>query len=435
MAVNVNNIDANELHSAIATWSGFVYQGKIAIYHVIRLLIEDVNSHRYALQLDSLDDFAVIDNNGDILSLHQVKSERSDLYTNYVDAFNKLVERNIDYQANNAYFHLAVQNRMDADAIQAAHPTLFIYQYLNGNYYCALDEIDESIEALIRNYHTSLNLVELSTVQNIKAIRFRLEEMILKQVVGIHSENHKGNVTIREGAFYLTIPFEIFKTVLETDMAEWLTNEGYFIHLFKREINTCYQEYLLELAENNIVFDSEIEERLSKYLIHISSLDSDDILKFIRSIFPHRTFKLNSILDYGKVAPKEEELKDAFFLILKNITKDANMDKCKLSWQSPSKEVYVPSAIHSSDISRVSKQIIKNIIETDLAVAFESQKIITPSLNINSIYDIANNTNNIVRNDGDTNIDFDENESKRITRWQTVSLVSIENAKNELNND
>ncbi|NME66582.1 ABC-three component system protein [Flammeovirga aprica] len=424
MPTDVRNINAAELHSAMATWSGFVYQGKVAIYHVIRLLTEDVNATSYDLQLDSLDDFAILSNNT-ILSLHQVKSEKSNLYSNYREAFDKLEERIADFPAENAFFHLAVENRETVDTLQERHPNLEIYQYSNNNYYCGLDEIDELIESAIINYHTNIGREELSFHNNIKAIRYALEEMILKQVISIHAENHRGNRTIREGAFHLTIQFDSFTEKLNSDMAEWLVSELYFIHLFKSEMNSFYQEYLLDLAEDNIILDDTTKIRLSKYLIHISSLNQDDIQTFIRSIFPHRTFRLNSIADYGRVAPKEEEMKDAFFFILKEITQGACIDGFKVFWKCNDDNIFVPSAIESSNKKRVSKQIIKNIIDTDLEAGFEKQNIITANMGIENIVKESNLIKCIDIN----------SERNHLTSWVTTSLVTLEDAKNRLNHD
>ncbi|WP_034689047.1 hypothetical protein [Acinetobacter sp. 263903-1] len=48
--------------SAISSWGGFVYQGKIALFHSIKLLMdgsfEGKEVKKFALQLDSTDDFA-----------------------------------------------------------------------------------------------------------------------------------------------------------------------------------------------------------------------------------------------------------------------------------------------------------------------------------------------------------------------------------------
>jgi hypothetical protein len=48
-------------HTAITTWSGFIYQGKVAIYHVLQLIVNMKDGDELVLQLDSLDDFSILD--------------------------------------------------------------------------------------------------------------------------------------------------------------------------------------------------------------------------------------------------------------------------------------------------------------------------------------------------------------------------------------
>jgi hypothetical protein len=66
--------------SAISSWGGFVYQGKIALFHSIKLLMdgsfEGKEVKKFALQLDSTDDFAIYVD-GIAISIHQVKEKDS----------------------------------------------------------------------------------------------------------------------------------------------------------------------------------------------------------------------------------------------------------------------------------------------------------------------------------------------------------------------
>lgn len=56
-----NLIDPNDIHSAADIWNGFIYQGKVALYHVLKLINNDKdNVDGLHLQLDSLENFAII---------------------------------------------------------------------------------------------------------------------------------------------------------------------------------------------------------------------------------------------------------------------------------------------------------------------------------------------------------------------------------------
>ena len=47
--VNVSDEEASKYpHSAISTWSGFVYQGKVALYHCLKLINEGYSDSNYS---------------------------------------------------------------------------------------------------------------------------------------------------------------------------------------------------------------------------------------------------------------------------------------------------------------------------------------------------------------------------------------------------
>ena len=65
-------------HTAISTWGGYVYQGKIALFHTLKLLVDDrAQTRNHKLQLESADDFAILSQSNIHLSLHQVKAYKA----------------------------------------------------------------------------------------------------------------------------------------------------------------------------------------------------------------------------------------------------------------------------------------------------------------------------------------------------------------------
>ncbi|ANA73685.1 TPA: ABC-three component system protein [Pseudomonas aeruginosa] len=73
---------------ASPSWSGFNYQGKVALYYALRLINAkpvgaDLSS--YSLMLESTEDFE-IQHDGDPVSFHQVKAYNSSTYSDYSDA-------------------------------------------------------------------------------------------------------------------------------------------------------------------------------------------------------------------------------------------------------------------------------------------------------------------------------------------------------------
>lgn len=64
-----------QINSAIGTWSGFIYQGLCGILVSLRMIASDrEGTAGYKLQLDGYEDFSILDDNDQIVSLHQCKS-------------------------------------------------------------------------------------------------------------------------------------------------------------------------------------------------------------------------------------------------------------------------------------------------------------------------------------------------------------------------
>ncbi|PSU46612.1 hypothetical protein C9J12_18045 [Photobacterium frigidiphilum] len=134
--------------SATSTWSGFVYQGKVGLYHSLKLLEQD-NSLKYSLQLDSLEDFSII-NNDFAISIHQVKAKLSKYRTSYLDAFKKVSDKsllNIVNQDTERFLHVTADID-DDDDYEDGKNKVCVYEY-GDNKYCKLSEIDGKIKETI----------------------------------------------------------------------------------------------------------------------------------------------------------------------------------------------------------------------------------------------------------------------------------------------
>lgn len=74
------NADNKVTHSAIGSWSGYIYQGRCAVYVVLNRILREYESNNnadqisgYLLYLDAYDDFSIHDENNQAISLHQCK--------------------------------------------------------------------------------------------------------------------------------------------------------------------------------------------------------------------------------------------------------------------------------------------------------------------------------------------------------------------------
>lgn len=73
---------------ASPSWSGFNYQGKVALYHTLKLINAkpvDTDLSSFSLMLESIEDFEIIIDKSPI-SFHQVKAYNENSYSSYSDA-------------------------------------------------------------------------------------------------------------------------------------------------------------------------------------------------------------------------------------------------------------------------------------------------------------------------------------------------------------
>lgn len=134
--------------SAISSWSGFVYQGKVALYHSLKLIYDD--DLDFELQLDSSDDFAIY-KNGKLHTAHQVKAKISKYRSGYTTALEQSTLIEYDkIKGTTRYFHVSVQLNNTDDHKGASGETVKFYRY-GDNYYCGLGEIEGLTKGLIKN--------------------------------------------------------------------------------------------------------------------------------------------------------------------------------------------------------------------------------------------------------------------------------------------
>ncbi|MDF1894347.1 ABC-three component system protein [Rahnella contaminans] len=133
--------------SAVSSWSGFVYQGKIALYHSLKMIHDgDLD---FELQLDSSDDFAIY-KNGKLQTAHQVKAKISKYRSGYTTALEQSTLIEYDkIKGTTRYFHVSV--RLDnTDAYRGiSGETVNFYRY-GDNFHCGLGEIEGLTKELIK---------------------------------------------------------------------------------------------------------------------------------------------------------------------------------------------------------------------------------------------------------------------------------------------
>lgn len=421
-------INPNDIHSAADTWSGFIYQGKVALYHVLTLILNEANVDELELQLDSLEDFAIIRNNGTNIvpvSLHQVKAMKSHLYSSYQEAFVKLEKRKLDFPCErDAFFHLAINNERSKAVIEAAHPTLIIYQY-DGDPFCRIEDLQNKVDSKVLACLLKFGLVtESGNPDYVSMISEVLEEIITSQIIAVHAANHvKNGLTISEGAYYFTIPLNNFIAELTADVNTRIFDKNYYRRVLRNDLNLYFQEYCMDIESE---VDQVVKTKLSSYLTYFNSLNDSEFEKFLQNIMPHKIVKFSKLQEYKDNTLQIDEFKNALIFTLREI-RDSDKDLInKLGWICPNNKRYFPSTINISDTAaskkRISEQIIGVALDQLIDTPYNSDYIITEGCQVESLEDEAVNIFKV----GDENYD-------NITKWRKLSLINLEQAKINLN--
>ncbi len=411
-------------HTAITSWSGFIYQGKVALYHVLCLLEMRQECEGYKLQLDSLEDFAILDAHSNPVSLHQVKAKKTQYYNDYQADIIKTKVKAAYCNSDQAFFHTAreITDKTPTEIASDEEPVK-LYEY-DGKFYCGVDEIDSQIEGQLKKLWEGQSFKEADSYTRIARQHF--DQIIFKQVLAIHGIVHEGTQSDTAAAFNETIDFDKFiKLIDHHNLMTIGQSEEYWLYILLNDMHQYYQEYCISEEGS---FEEGEAEKLANYMYAISKLNEKEILLFIRSITPHRKGTLNSLSEYKDETFNRDDFHFAFLKILKTLKK-TEMNKGNLLQWLKLGDFFFPTAISSppSATTNVCMKIVKNFKNTDLEVLYERSKLITSDIDEPSIYDAVSH---IIGTEG---MDDIESSEYNILNLKKVALISLDKAKDEIN--
>lgn len=421
--------------SAISSYSGFIYQGKIALLHCLKLISDNGRAiENYELQIDSLDDFAIL-NGPSIISIHQVKAKKTHLFSDYKGDFDKQKNKLNRWKAQKAYFHVSQSINYLPLTYIANYPDTEIYEYNHENdverYHCSLEDVNRCIEVMLKdalialgeeNYKLEGRYIELN--------RTCLEEIICTQVILIHNEIQEKGMPQNEAAYRKTISFRLLLEALTEDIQNRVNdNDEYWAYLLKSEYGECFNEFCIR---NSNLTDDELVT-LNYFASHINSLDSEKLLSFSSSITPHKNKSLSRspILNFKNGTFDNEDLKAGFFKLLKtlnnkNVTKSES--GCRFYWSVNEQKLH-PTVIYRS--AEDAEDVCKDILEVSLAseeyIFFERDNLINQHIDSDNIF-----TNSLDSRQKMYDLEDDYTEGlpqNKIFNFKKISLISLQKAK------
>ncbi|EMJ5493727.1 ABC-three component system protein [Pseudomonas aeruginosa] len=226
-------------HSAISTWSGFVYQGKVALYHCLKLINQ--GDCDFQLQLDSTDDFAIYKNN-EVISAHQVKAKIGDYRSNYKDALKKSALIELDRVAGiKRYFHISQPINDDSDYIDPNNERVEFYAYGDVRH-CELDKIEDLTKQIIKEIYARQAVVYDDSL--VDANYCLASDKISSQALIIHAKIQNEGDAQRIAAYEHRVPAEsILKDIMDANPYE---RKDYYAIELKARLHTYLEERLAE---------------------------------------------------------------------------------------------------------------------------------------------------------------------------------------------
>lgn len=400
--------------SAISSWGGFVYQGKVALYHCLKLLTEKSFQHKivesFELQLDSTDDFAIYCDTK-IISTHQVKAKLSHYRSSYVKAIYKAACIATDCDENTIrYFHVAKKLDNFENYTSSDGKIVEFYNY-EGINYCLLSKINELIDNKIEKFLDVNNLIKTKNVIIEKSSL--LSEFITNKVILIHNLVHNGQ-TQDHAAYHNRISSSELLELLKSSPLN-RTDEIYQALSTKEKISTIIETEFYNDLEN---FSVKQIESISNVFRFIYSLNNDSAIRMHTSLQPHRE---NNVIN-------KDDIRD----YLDVISTISHMPKLfGLPHYSKKINKYLPTALTIRDgkrrITSFQEDLKRHIRDnsTLASLLYEYNNIIA--------YDISEETVISAKSEKITIAPSNQEKKNHIVKEFDLRILSVDEAEGELN--
>ncbi|ASO28805.1 hypothetical protein CG015_05685 [Vibrio anguillarum] len=280
--------------SAISSWSGFVYQGKVALYHSLKLIHD--GDLEFELQLDSSDDFAIY-KDGKLHTAHQVKAKISKYRSGYTTALEQSTLIEYDkIKGTTRYFHVSVQLNNTDDHKGASGETVKFYRY-GDNYYCGLGEIEGLTKELIKKICDKQSITVSDNLINLNYCL--LSETISNKAIQAHRLNQVDGLSENQAAYENRIGARsILDSILNENPYQ---NKDYYAVELKIRLQTHLEE-CLELALPNMT--DATYERARRLCEHIRETPINELKTLCQMMKPSERFQdvqTNDIRRYTKL--------------------------------------------------------------------------------------------------------------------------------------
>lgn len=421
-----NNQDAS------SKWSGFNYQGKVAIYTVLYLINNPEDAEKkenedwdlYSLEIEGLEDFSILKNKK-YISIHQVKAYTSaNTPSKLTNAFWGLIGKSIEYKTiNKSCLHTlkeVAKLRENSDAnikyIKSLDPDKDREKTYKRKYKMDKDSLTRAFQKLaFYNNHKSYKLcVPLNDINNliigeVKTYyskngyeEYKLGEEYLKQVLNNILGKIDEHVYKRHNQELNQYDHISFSDVINyiTEVPD-IANHNYNLYHLKRELVDTTLEYCSDCIDSK-EGDIDCEGcNLKLYTEQLDSLDNFQIISFISHL--NINIELNKAnLSTNEIMKISSQIK-GYNDLLNRIEENQNfkgIENNKITYEINSYNYINTSISHTKVIRRqkesesrtISQNILNNIDkDIELMISIEdSRGLISYDVDIESVKKLAN---------------------------------------------
>lgn len=399
--------EATTTHDATPSWSGYTYQGKIAIFHALSILHEKFSQDAkscfddYCLEIEWEQDFSI--KNGSFYdSIHQVKAYSNPIYSKLKSAIidpkgKKCLKNSLENNPDSiGYIHVwqqimlsssekCVDYKEDLFQIYLGEDSellsrIFIYPYPNGNAFCDLQDIEDLIETEI---NAILNLSDIfstipKTSEQYKRARLALYALIDAKVAFAHKTYKKTNTSCNCKIDFNTIIAKLNEAYDKlSEELYWTDLKDFFI---MRVAEFCGDSSYCRLDP------CDESCSIKEIIIRLEEMDQDKFANYIHEISPHKDFNQRNVFD-TTLSPSDLKLSLLkAYLRLQNLT--SNGFKFFIT---PENLTLMPTTIGDNPDEKrsIAKSILQNSSIENLKTLYEADCLISSLVNIENLKDEA----------------------------------------------
>ena len=382
-----------QINSAIGTWSGFIYQGLCGMLVALRMIEADkVGTSDYKLQLDGWEDFSILDDKGQIVSLHQCKCIKG--RKNYDKDLEKMKQKRDDLtdlkKGAKSYFHCNEAVTIDASLDIEAYP------FEEGITKCEPGELKGIIATVVERLKN-----DGADTEDVVA---RLEACIDTNVLNTQQMFFDADEKLYVIARRRYIDFADIRAICD----------GTFVKLTKDEIIAIVKSRYAEQFNERIGMNGGIDKmrHVELFMLRFASLNEKEMCSFMQRIHPKEKFAytLTSLLTTCSL----ERINYLFNLVM-----EFPMDTDKLHWITE-KSNQTPSTLSSDqEIELTCRKIYENRAYFDAMWIYDwFVGDIDARVNGESVRNIREMAVDI------TKVGDEPNEEKSIFREKTVGIMT-----------